>query len=89
MRQSLVHRLLGVQRGRYQVYPGFQFDDRGVRPVVYDLAALGLEHGRTEAGLIQWLMAPTTYLHGQRPVDVIDEPEQLLDAARASLAVQW
>ena len=81
--------LLAVRRGRYLLFPGFQFADDGVRPVMADLVALGQRHGRTEAGLIQWLCAPTTYLDGARPVEVIDKPERVLEAAEDAFGVQW
>lgn len=81
-------RLLGLERPR-GVFPGFQFDGAGVRPLIAELIALGADYGRTEAGLIQWLVAPTTYLHGKRPVDVIDDPKKLLDVAGRSFGVVW
>ncbi|RCK70443.1 hypothetical protein DT076_07320 [Desertihabitans brevis] len=81
--------LLALRRGRYDLFPGFQFDDHGARPVVAALIALGEEHERSEAGLVQWLMAPTTYLDGLRPVDVIDDPDRLLSVAREAFGVQW
>lgn len=82
-------RLLALQRGRYVKVPGFQFDHQGLRPVIGDLITVGAEYGRTETGLIQWLMSPTTYLDGGRPVDVLDEPETLLRLAREAFAVEW
>lgn len=83
-------RLLASRRGGYWLFPGFQFDDTGVRPVIADLIKLGRDHGRTEAGLIQWLCSPTTYLHRRRrPVEVLDSPEQLLAAAGEAFGVQW
>lgn len=82
-------RLLSLVRGRYRLFPGFQFDVRGVRPVVAELASLGAELGWGETGLIQWLVSPTTYLGGRRPVDVLEDPDRMLAAARAALAVQW
>ena len=82
-------RILGFQRGRYQVFPGFQFDERGLRPVVADLISLGDAHDRSETGLIQWLMSPTTYLQNQRPVDILDQPDELLKTAATSFGVEW
>lgn len=82
-------RALALVRGRYTLFPGFQFSDSGLRPVIADLRTVGEEYGRTETGLIQWLVSPTTYLHGKRPVDVIDEPDTLLDVARRSFDVEW
>lgn len=82
-------RLLGLPRGRYVLFPGFQFDDHGLRSVIADLIELGRKHNRTEVGLIQWLMSPTTYLHGQRPVDIIEAPDRLLEVAAESFGLQW
>ena len=82
-------RLLAIRRGRYLLYPGFQFDAEGVRPVIADLRAVAVGHGWDEASLIEWMVSPTTYLHGQRPVDVLDDPEGLLDVAQKALGVSW
>lgn len=82
-------RLLGLPRGRYITYPAFQFDDHGARPVIADLRAAARTADRSEVGLIQWLMSPTTYLDGRRPVDVLDEPDLLLRTARSAFGVQW
>lgn len=82
-------RLLGLPRGGYVVFPGFQFDEHGVRPVIAKLIELGTRYDRTESGLIWWLMAPTTYLNGRRPVDVIDDEELLLRVAEAAFGVEW
>ena len=83
------HTILAIPRGKYLHFPGFQFDERGLRPVIAELLQLAREHQRTEPGLVQWLVAPTTYLDGRRPVDIIDSPEELLDVARRAFSVQW
>lgn len=82
-------RLLTLWRGSYMLVPGFQFDEEGLRPVMRRLITLGREHERSERGLITWMMSPTTYLHGKRPVDVIDDPERLLGTARSAFGVEW
>lgn len=83
-------RVLAVRRDGEMLFPGFQLDESGhLRPVIADLIAVGRRHGRTELGLVQWLMSPTTYLEGRRPVDVIDDPLRLLDAARSAFGVEW
>lgn len=82
-------RLLGLTRGRYTVFPGFQFDERGLRPVIASLIELGRHHERSEAGLVQWLMSPTTYLNGARPVDVLDNADRVLEVAGEAFGVQW
>lgn len=82
-------RLLGLPRGRYITYPTFQFDEQGARPVVAELIARSRTAGRSEVGLIQWLMSPTTHLDGRRPVDILDDPDLLLATARSAFSVQW
>lgn len=82
-------RLLGIDREQRVIYPGFQFGGHDIRPVIARLIDVGRQHGRTELGLIQWLVSPTTYLHGKRPVDVIDVPDKLLETARSSFGVEW
>lgn len=81
--------LLALRRGRYLLFPGFQFDATGTRPVIAALIALGRKHGRTETGLVQWLCSPTTYLGGQRPVDVLDQSERVLTVTDDAFGVQW
>lgn len=82
-------RLLALRRGNRLVYPGFQFTASGIRPVIAELRALGAEHGWDEAGLIEWLMGPTTYLGGKRPADVLDDPERLVAVAADAFGVSW
>lgn len=82
-------RLLALRRGRYLLYPGFQFDSAGVRPVIAALFVVAREHGWDETSLIEWLVSPTTYLWGQRPVDVIEHPDRLLAVAREAFGVSW
>lgn len=82
-------RLLAIRRGRYTLYPGFQFDERGVRPVIEELSRVGRRHDWSETGLVQWLMSPTAYLDGDRPVDVLDDAPQLIQVAAASFGAEW
>lgn len=82
-------RLLALRRGRYLMFPAFQFDDSGPRPVIAELVRVSREHGWEETSLIEWLMAPTTYLAGRRPVDAIGEREKLLETARQAFGVSW
>lgn len=82
-------RLLGLRRGGYLLYPGFQFDAHGIRPVIARLRGVAEEYGWDETSVIEWLASPTTYLGGVRPVDVLGEPEQVLSAARAAFGVSW
>ncbi|WP_168226604.1 hypothetical protein [Tomitella fengzijianii] len=82
-------RLLALRRGNRLLYPGFQFTAAGIRPVIADLRSLGDRHGWHEAGLIEWLLGPTTLLDGGRPVDALGDAERLLAVAEASFGVSW
>src|SRR5690606_33568309 len=88
--------LLGVERGRGVLYPGFQFDRaRGeALPVIADLRRLGEKYGYNEASIIQWLCGPTTYLDdgdgARRPVDLLAaDPDRVLAVARSAWGVVW
>ncbi|NJC21287.1 hypothetical protein BJ994_000363 [Arthrobacter pigmenti] len=85
-------RILGVatKAGRV-LYPGFQFDReaRTVRPVIAEVARISLSAGWKDRHILQWLCAPNGYLHGERPVDVLDDREHLLAAANADLEALW
>lgn len=82
-------RVLAVNRSERLLFPGFQFDGGGVRPVIAHIITKGKARGRSELGLVEWMMSPTTYLDGKRPVDVIEDPDQLLRAADAAFGVEW
>ncbi|WP_345183978.1 hypothetical protein [Microbacterium panaciterrae] len=83
--------LLGMQRKNAYVFPGFQFDRPAgeIRPWVRPLLALAAEHERSAADVIAWMMSPTTYLGGDRPVDRVTDPERLLSVAERAWGVEW
>lgn len=83
--------LLAVKRGAALRYPGFQIDrDTGtIRPVIRHLLQVAKDAGRSEEYLALWMVSPTGYLHGDRPVDQLDDPEALVAAARQAFNVQW
>lgn len=83
--------LVAVTRGHQTLYPGFQFGADGrPLPVVRALRDLAAECGWSENGLVQWLCAPTTYLDGLRPVDLLaGEPDRVVDAAQRAWTVTW
>lgn len=83
--------LLALTRGHQTLFPGFQFGADG-RPlaVIRTLRDLADETRWSENSVVQWLCAPTTYLSGQRPVDLLaNSPERVVDAARRAWTVQW
>jgi hypothetical protein len=83
--------LVAVRQGNYLAYPGFQFGPDGKPlPVIARLLAVADDSGWSEAGLVQWLCAPTTYLDGDRPVDhLATDPDRVLAVAGEALSVSW
>jgi hypothetical protein len=58
--------------------------------VIGRLVEVADENGWSEAGLVQWLCSPTTYLDGDRPVDrVAGDPDRVVAVAAEALAVSW
>jgi hypothetical protein len=83
--------LVAVRLGNYLSYPGFQFGPDG-KPlaVVARLREVAEANGWSEAGLVQWLCSPTTYLDGDRPVDhLATDPDRVVAVAAEALAVSW
>jgi hypothetical protein len=83
--------LVAIRRGNYLSYPGFQFGPDG-KPiaVIARLRDVTEKNGWSEAGLVQWLCSPTTYLDGDRPVDrLTTDPDQVVAVAAEALAVSW
>ncbi|GBG40660.1 hypothetical protein [Mycobacterium montefiorense] len=83
--------LVAVRQGNYLSYPGFQFGPDG-KPlaVIARLLAIADDSGWSDAGLVQWLCSPTTYLDGDRPVDhLVTDPDRVVAVAGEALAVSW
>ena len=83
--------LVAVRQGNYLSYPGFQFGPDGKPlPAIARLIEVADESGWSEAGLVQWLGAPTTYLDGDRPVDLlVMDPDRVVGVAAEAMAVSW
>lgn len=76
-------RIVGVHvKGEWR-YPAFQFDQAGQPlPIVRDL--INVYEPATEYTMLAWLTAPSGYLDGARPVDLLrPSPQDVFDAARA------
>lgn len=69
------------------LFPAFQFDAEGQpRPVIADVIA-ALKPTSSDWELALWLAAPTGWLAGRRPVDLLDEdPSAVAEAARREAA---
>jgi hypothetical protein len=83
--------LLGISRGHQTLYPGFQFGADGQPlPVIRTLRELAQRVGWSESSAVQWLCAPTTYLDGRRPAELLAaDPDRVLDVAQRAWAVEW
>lgn len=85
-------RILGVatKAGRV-LYPGFQFDTpaRAVRPVIAEVAQIGLDAGWKDRHILQWFVISNASLLGDRPVDLLEDPDRLLAAVHTDLETVW
>ena len=83
--------LLAAQRRNAYVFPAFQFDREAaeVRRWVAPLLRLAGHSHRSGADVIMWMMSPTTYLGGERPVDHAEDSERVLDVAERAWGVEW
>lgn len=84
-------KLIAVRRPGGLRYPGYQFDrtEHVIRPVMADLIRIAREAGRSEASVALWMVIPTGYLDGDRPVDQLSDPDKVVEAAQQSFNVQW
>ena len=83
--------LVAVRQGNHVLYPGFQFGPDG-QPlaVIRRLRKIAEANDWSEAGLVQWLCSPTTYLNGDRPVDHLSsDPDRVVAVAADDLAIEW
>jgi hypothetical protein len=84
--------LLCTLRNNSYVFPGFQFDHSAgtVRDWVAPLLVLAERYERGTAGMIMWMMSPTTYFEEEdRPVDHVDDAHRVLDVAEKAWGVEW
>lgn len=78
------HGVLAIARHGGLRYPGFQFaDNGGVRSTWATVAGVLTEAGWSAEEIVLWAAAPTGWLDGRVPLEVLDdEPETVLAAAR-------
>lgn len=81
--------LIAINHEDEYLFPKFQFLEDKINPVMPDLIAEAEAAGRTDSGLALWMFIPTGYLDGKRPVDILDQPDELLLVARSSFNVEW
>lgn len=83
-------KILGIARRNAYRYPGFQFTESGE---VYD-SVLAVLHAAPELGVpdedvAQWFLLESPSLDGKRPVDVIDNADEVLAVFRSRFGAQW
>ena len=83
--------LVGYRRGRRILYPGYQFDDRGLRPGWNDIVAPLRDAGWDDEDIVLWLAAPQGALGQRSPVDALDDGDRglVLDLVRDEAAGVW
>lgn len=88
--QRAAGKLIGIKRGNRVLFPGFQFDRPAgkVRSVVPELLRMAKDVGWDEEDLVLWLVAPSGYFHGDRPVEHLNDAD-LVEKARQKATVEW
>ncbi|TFB97664.1 MULTISPECIES: hypothetical protein [unclassified Cryobacterium] len=81
--------ILAVRRGGVYVFPGFQFVAGHVEPVIAQLIALAVEVRWSPEVLVIWLCSPSGYFGGDRPINHLRDPNELLAKARNEATVEW
>lgn len=84
--------IIGVKRRNRIRYPAVQFsrESRNVRPVIPALIAIAAENDYSQTDLLLWMFTETTYFDDERrPIDHLEQTEELLDVARNSMGIQW
>lgn len=75
---------MAVHRGGRVLYPGFQLD-RGtgsIRSVIAELLHAAESAGLSERALTRWLLGHSEPRESTRPVDLLDDPDRILEAGR-------
>ncbi|MCU1572673.1 MAG: hypothetical protein JWO93_755 [Micrococcaceae bacterium] len=88
--QRAAGKLMGVKRGNRILYPGFQFDRAAgkAHKAVPSLLTMAKDVAWDEEDLILWLLAPSGYFDGDRPVDHLADAD-LVAKGRQAATVEW
>lgn len=83
-------KLIGIRRGNPVLYPGFQVDRTAekVLPVIPELLRMAKDVGWDQEDLVLWLVSPSGYFGGDRPVDHLDDAD-LVNKGRQKATVEW
>lgn len=78
-------KIFALPIGRGDRYPAFQFADDG-KPLPVISEVIGLFGARSAWSLALWFASSSGWLHGKRPVDMLEtHPEEVVQAARRTV----
>jgi hypothetical protein len=88
--QRAAGKLLGIKRGNRVLYPGFQFERATgtVHAAIPELLHMAKDVSWDEEDLTLWLIAPSGYFHGDRPVDHLADAD-VVPKARQEATIEW
>lgn len=91
-RLRVTGQLIGVERRKRILYPGFQFDSvrHQVRSVIQPLIQIAYANNFSDEDLTEWVYTTTSYFEDdRRPVDHLEPPEKLLQVASDAMGIEW
>lgn len=84
------NRAMGIERGNRIKFPAFQFmDDGKVHPTILSLLQRAANDGIGQNELTLWMFGPRASLKGERPVDKIEDLEDVMRSFSATFEAQW
>lgn len=83
--------IAGIERKNAFRYPGFQFDapHERVHSWVAPLLKLAATHERSASDALVWMVAPSTFFDGARPVDHAADGDRILTGAARAWGTEW
>lgn len=82
--------LLGVLHEGVLKFPKYQFSGADIREAIPELMALAKHDGIPPWDVAYWMISPSSLFAAQdRPMDRLDDPDELLIAARYEFETIW
>lgn len=82
-------KLIGIQRRNAILHPGFQLSNGEIRPAISRLINTATKLDLPLDELTQWLCAPNEAFGDEKPVNYLDDPDDLLEALHNDFDAQW
>ena len=82
-------KLIGVQRRNTILHPGFQLSNGEIHPEISRLIKAATKLDLPLEELTQWLCAPNEAFGGDKPVNHLNDPDDLLEALHNDFGAQW